>query len=96
MLKEVESTVQIHHVALTEVRITCLQPCCCPSKESCVASSNYECSEASDSVQPIVRLLEVHAHLQHTVSCDSQGAHSVEIYSMMSLRISLMRRSSAK
>ena len=96
MLKEVESTVQIHHVALTEVRITCLQPCCCPSKESCVASSNYECSEASHSVQPIVSLLEVHAHLQHTVSCDSQGAHSVEIYSMMSLRISLMTRSSAK
>ena len=26
--KEVESTVEIHHVALTEVWITCLQPCC--------------------------------------------------------------------
>ena len=96
MLKEVQSTVEIHHVALTEVRITCLQPCCCPSKEPRIASSNYGCSEASDSAQSILSLLEVHAHLQHTVSCDSQGAYSVEIYSMMSLRTSLMTRSSAK
>ena len=79
MLKEVESTVEIHHVALTEVWITCLQPCCSSSKESCVTSRNYGCSETSDSAQSIVSLLEVQAHLQHTMSCDSQGAYSVGI-----------------
>ena len=42
--KEVESTVEIHHVTLTEVWITCLQYCCSPSKESCVTSSNYGCN----------------------------------------------------